>query len=275
MVAARHPHRFNRLGQARWRGVIYGGLRSFPFLRPIVYHGPMGTAPYQGVIRRRSEVAMGWAGAMLPLTVPAALFGVLAVLSPWWLAAPAVALAAVLGYGAAAAMAVRPPRDAPHSIRFRLLTGLLHVLQPFVRAWGRLTGPRLPEREPDRREWTGDRRVWIHRLRHELRSRGLRVREGGPHEGWDLDARAGPFWSARMTVAVLWAWIPAHRLRVRPTGWAAAGLGIPGGVVGLHALTGLSSLGAMALLIGIQGAILRRRAQASLHASKVGEADGS
>ena len=56
MLAGRHRHRFNTLGQARWSGFIYTGppiLRTL--LRPTVYHGPMGIAPFQKITRRRSQ----------------------------------------------------------------------------------------------------------------------------------------------------------------------------------------------------------------------------
>ena len=53
MVATRHRHRFNRLGQATWSGFLYGGQRVLPsLLRPIVYHGYQGHAPFQTVIGR-------------------------------------------------------------------------------------------------------------------------------------------------------------------------------------------------------------------------------
>src|SRR5205823_7842505 len=50
MVAGAHPHRFNRLGQARWQGFIYGGNRALrTLLRPVIYHGWSGEAPFQPV----------------------------------------------------------------------------------------------------------------------------------------------------------------------------------------------------------------------------------
>jgi hypothetical protein len=52
MLTGAHPQRFNRLGQARWSGFIYGGASILPsLLRPVVYHGYLGSAPFQPVAR--------------------------------------------------------------------------------------------------------------------------------------------------------------------------------------------------------------------------------
>lgn len=257
MVAARHPWRFNRLGQARWSGVIYGGLRAPRWLRPVVYHGGMGTAPYQGIVRRRWDAAMGWVGALLPLAAPLALLGVLAVLSPWWLAAPGLALAAVLGYGIAAGVGARAGRHEPHPIRFRLLVGTLHVAQPFVRTWGRLTGPRWARSVPEPPRWTGDREAWLTALRRDLEARGCRVRPGGEHDAWDLEVRRGPFWRARITTAVLWGWTPASRTRWRPRAGVLVGLAV-GALIALVSVWWSVAIGGlMSVLTGAELAALR------------------
>src|SRR5207249_1840938 len=68
MVSGRHPHRFNGLGQAIWSGFIYGGPRILPrLLRPVIYHGPLGQAAYQPVVRHTPALARAWAAALLPL----------------------------------------------------------------------------------------------------------------------------------------------------------------------------------------------------------------
>ena len=85
LLASEHGHRFNRVGQARWQGVLYGGIGVLPkLLRPVVYHGHQGHAHFQPVARRRAEEIVGWVGALLPLTLPA-LVGCIALglVSPW------------------------------------------------------------------------------------------------------------------------------------------------------------------------------------------------
>jgi glycosyltransferase involved in cell wall biosynthesis len=217
MLIGAHPHRFNRLGQARWRGFMYGGPAILPtLLRSVVYHGHMGGAPFQPIARRRGELASMWVTALLPLAAPIALLGlVLGLLSPWWLLLPAAALAVVLGFGVAVAAAVRPDRAEPERLRMRALVGALHVAQPFVRAWGRIRGSPL-ERESGHPAWSGDRWAWLQHLESDLRARRCGLRVGGPSDSWDLQVVVGPFVAARITTAVMWRWEPHYTVRYRP-----------------------------------------------------------
>jgi O-antigen biosynthesis protein len=220
MVAGRHPHRFNRLGQARWSGFIYGGARLLPgLLRPVVYHGPMGSGAFQGVVRRPAETTMGLVGALLPLLLLAGLLlGPLAIGSPWWLLAPAIVLLTLVAYGLAAALTVPVDHRELHPVRVRALAGLLHVLQPLVRTWGRLRARRLaPLGEADvEAVWTGDRLAWLADLSHRLRSSGCVVRASGSESAWDLLVGAGPFVRCHVTTAVCWGWVPQWRVSWRP-----------------------------------------------------------
>jgi GT2 family glycosyltransferase len=217
MLIGRHPHRFNRMGQARWAGSIYGGPRVLPsLLRPIVYHGPMGTAPFQTVSHRPAERSLARLSSLLPLTVPLALLGALAPLSLWLLAAPALALLALLAYGAAIAAAVRPAPHEPRPDALRLLVAVLHVAQPFARAWGRLqTRPAEPlAGSPS--VWHGDRDTWLDELLRELARHRTHVRPGGPHDSFDLSVSVGPLLACRVWTAVAWRWTPLQRTRIRP-----------------------------------------------------------
>jgi GT2 family glycosyltransferase len=221
MVASRHAHRFNRLGQARWSGSIYGGLRVLPsVLRPVIYHGSVGGAPYQKIVASRTATVLGWSAAVLPLMAPVALLGILlALVSPWWLALSGAAVVFVLGYAGVIAHAARPPRTEEERWRWRLLVTYLHVAQPLVRAWGRLRGPRLlPMPPPPPPSWTGDRLAWLTVLERELSRRHCSVRFGGPADAWDLQASCTPILAMRMTTAVQWRWTPQVRmfLIVRP-----------------------------------------------------------
>ena len=221
MVASRHAHRFNRLGQARWSGSIYGGLRMLPtVLRPVVYHGPAGGAPYQTVVGSRAAWAFGWAAALLPLTVPAFVLGLLlALLSPWWLALSALPLLAFVAYAGCIAAAARPPRGERQRLRWRALVTYFHVAQPLVRAWGRLRGPGLPPMPPPPpAAWSGDRLSWLMSLERELAGRGATVRFAGPTDTWDVQVSRTPVLAERMSTAVQWGWTPQVRTRlvVRP-----------------------------------------------------------
>jgi glycosyltransferase involved in cell wall biosynthesis len=237
----RHPHRFNRLGQASWSGFIYGGPRLLArYLRPVVYHGLMGQAPFQGVVRRRSEIFMGWCQAFVPAATAIAL--VAGLLSVWltplrWLAAGA--LAALASFTVAVTLSVRVDASESHPIMHRLLVGGLHILQPLVRAWGRIRNRAGGARPPEPPSWNGDRIRWLMELRRQLVARRCAIRWASPHEAWDFEATMGPFVSYRVTTAIMWGWVPQHALRLslRPSllgaflvaatvGWWAPAVGL-------------------------------------------------
>ena len=218
MVAGRHPHRFNRLGQARWRGFIYGGQRILPsLLRPVIYHGIAGEAPFQPTRRRTSETALAWMSALVPVLVLPVLVG-LAILpwSLWGLGLVAVVLVCLAAHAGLVAIAASPSRGEPRPIGYRFMVGFLHVAQPLVRAWGRVRGPRVTAANGNgKSEWRGDRAAWIHSLQRDLAHRRYRVRLGDTSDEWDLEVSRGPLVAARMRVAVAWSWIPAYRVRWR------------------------------------------------------------
>ncbi len=219
LVAARHRHRFNRLGQARWAGFIYGGPRLLPaMLRPIVYHGYQGTAPYQGIIYRRSEVARVWATALVPLVVPFSILGLLLMpLSPWSALLPALSALLLLGYGSSVAVGARPAKDESHPLAYRLLVAYLHIAQPLARAWGRLTGRPGHARRRQEPCWAGDRLAWLKELEKNLASRGCSVKAGAPHDGFDLKVSIGVLVVCRITTAVTWSWNPLSKVSLRPS----------------------------------------------------------
>ena len=265
MVSSRHPHRFNRIGQARWAGSIYGGPRVLPgLLRPVVYHGYFGLAPYQAVALRRPDMWLGWFAALLPLTVPLAAVGVLLTpFSPWWLLLPALMAGLLVGYAGAVAAAVRPERGEPRPVRLRALVGILHVLQPFARTWGRLRARRLaPEAKPPV-SWTGDRVGWLHGLRRSLAGRRCTVQVGPASARYDLGVRVGPLLECRIVTAVVWQWTPRHRLswRLRPWGIVAFALPPTAALLSVNAGTVLAAAAAVLLLAeAVMAAVVVRSA---------------
>ncbi|GAC1610895.1 MAG: hypothetical protein NVS3B26_20300 [Mycobacteriales bacterium] len=262
MVAGRHPHRYNRLGQARWSGKIYGGLRVLPsVLRPVVYHGSLGAAPYQTVIHRRADRLLGWYAALLPLSVPVALLGAASsLLVPALIFLPCLALVAVVAYFIVIARAARPPRGERQRWRWRALVAWLHVAQPFVRTWGRVRTRRLsplPNAGPP--GWTGDRLGWLMELGRELSVRRCRVQYGEESSSHDLRASVGLLTEAELTTAVVWEWTPALgvRYRVRPVRTGSIGIGLLLLGVPLPAVAGLLAAACLGELLLLRGAVTR------------------
>ena len=191
-------------------------------LRPVVYHGHMGEALFKPVVRLAAESTHDSAAALLPLALPFAVTG-LALTLEWPLAwaLVAAALASVLAYGAAIAAMTDVDRDESRPVALRTLVGMLHIVQPFARLWGRLTGGRqvrggsapVTSIAP---AWRGDRLEWLHHLAWELKCNGCTVRPSGPMHVWDLAVSVSVLVRARVTTAVVWQWEPRHRVRYAP-----------------------------------------------------------
>lgn len=229
LLMAAHLHRFTPTGHIRWRGSIYGGPRLLPpLLRPVVYHGYQGQAPFQTVANRPADLALARLGAALPLALLVALGGSVGsvVASAWLLLFPAAVALMVAGYASTVAATLVVHGDEPAPRRFRALVAALHLVQPLARSWGRFTGPRRPPVEPVRRPWWGHRGAWLEDLERQFRRRSLRVRSGGPHDGWDLEVRRRTH-AIRVTTAVAWNWEPQSSLRTVPTRSAAMLVGAP------------------------------------------------
>lgn len=267
LVAARHPHRFNGLGQARWAGFIYGGPRILAsLLRPVVYHGLMGTAPFQAVAHRRSDAVLRWLSAMLPLAAPFVLLGLLAPFSLLWLIAPALVTLAVLAHVLSVAVAAHPRRGESHPVAFRLLVGVLHVAQPLARAWGRLLS-RRGETPMRTWAWNGERETWLAALSRELSARRCNVRPGDAHDWWDLSASIGPFFRCRLTTAVVWRWSPVHRLALRLRLPALIGLFFATGAVATRSTLGIALAASFVGLLALESGLLWLAARHSLDAT--------
>jgi O-antigen biosynthesis protein len=269
LLAARHRHRFNRLGQARWSGFVYGGVGLLQsLLRPVVYHGPSGTAPFQPVIRRRAESAHAWVQSRVPLLAAAALpLALLGAASPWWLVAAGSIVLLLLAHAAATAVGVRTRRDEAHAFAFRALVALLHLVQPLVRAGartvhafrrGRAAGLTAPP------PWQGDRDAWLAALERDLASRRCTVSRGGPHADWDLAVTGGPLVRARIATAVAWGWEPLAAVRVRPRAPAYAFAGAAGALAFVQPLPALVLVLLLVVAVGLERAALRRVVVAAL-----------
>jgi glycosyltransferase involved in cell wall biosynthesis len=272
MLAAAHRHRFNRLGQARWRGAIYQPAGLLPrVLRPIVYHGHQGHAPFQHIVSRRSHVAQQWIGALLPFVVPAVVgsLALTSVSNAWWFVVATLVLG-VVGYGSAMALSTPVRHDEPRPLSLRVLVGLLHMLQPFARVWGRARGRAPARATTPAPAWWGSRAAWLTNLERALLTRKIGVRIGGPSDGWDLEARLGLSWRARVTTGVAWQWTPMHRRRWMPpqatTAVAATATVL---ALGGRPLAWLVTVASIVVSVGSTW-VLRRRLDEALSTSTVG-----
>jgi len=251
LLESRHPHRFNRAGQARWSGSIYGGLGLLSRIaRPVIYHGDLGMAPYQMIVRWRSELLLQMGSAVLPAVIAVLVLGLLgAWLSAWGLFVTICAAALLLLYGSAVAAAVRPGHDEGSPVRLRALVAFLHLAQPLARAVGRMFGTTPVAASKAQGSWSGMREAWLLELERDLQARGCTVRHRGPHSPQDLEVFLGPFASARVTGALLWQSVPVHRVDLRPRPLTVAAVGI--GTVPL--LLGSPSIGAAVGAIAVAG----------------------
>lgn len=226
LLSGAHPHRFNSMGQAQWSGFIYGGVGLLPrLLRPTVYHGWQGHSPFQNISGRRAETTSTWFTALVPFGLPIAAAGLaLAVVEPRFLGLPASVLGIYLFYLLAIAVSTPVERSEPHPLRLRATVSLLHLLQPFVRTWGRLQGKAAGTSQSGA-TWSGQRSTWLSSLRRELRSRGLSVRAGSPTAAWDLECRSSMFVRCRITTGVAWRWVPQWSTRFSLS-WRWAGAAV-------------------------------------------------
>lgn len=218
MLSGPHQHRLNRMGQARWRGFVYGPGALLPrLLRSTVYTGWSGSAPFQPVRDPRAEHVGANVIATLPFVLAIGLLAApLALLAGWAIFVTAAAAAWLVGVGIAAGLSAQLSHHEPRPARVRLVTGFVTVLQPIVRTWGRLTGSELAVDSEDPSTWVGDRLAWIDDLTLRLRARGAHVRAGRTGDFFDLEvAMPGPV-AAQITTAVAWGWEPRWTVHYRP-----------------------------------------------------------
>jgi len=227
LLEGKWPEKYNRAGHYAWQGRVYGpGLTRPLWLgRGRVYFGPWGSAPFQSLYQPAPGTL-----ASLPLMpewhfLVLLLAGVVVLGALWepillW-GLPLLAL--VLGLPALQALRSAAEARIPERIRgradrarFRLVTALLHGVQPVARLWGRLKLGLTPWRNRgvkgwvlpwprNRRLWSESWRAsseWLAALDARLRAAGVPVLTGGAFDRWDLEVRAGLLGSARMVSAV-------------------------------------------------------------------------
>jgi glycosyltransferase involved in cell wall biosynthesis len=133
----KHPQRFSVAGRCSWHGRIYGsGAAGLPIIPERIYYGPFGLAPFQ-VIYRHNHYGLWACVTWLEWHVLAAFFLALGFLFwPLWII-PAAMWSATLAVTINAALEAPLPKGAPWWCR--PLVAVLHIIQPVIREWRRVT----------------------------------------------------------------------------------------------------------------------------------------
>ena len=136
LLQFKHPERFNRRGESKWRGVLYGmGSQGVRFGRPLIYRGTFGSGMFQCLYQ---PGASHW--AMLPTTLEwQVAAGACAVAGFAWPAMLFVALTMILLSVFISALQAYQATIAKQHDGFtsRLIVFAFSYLQPLVRSCAR------------------------------------------------------------------------------------------------------------------------------------------
>jgi glycosyltransferase involved in cell wall biosynthesis len=223
MLERKWPEKYNGIGHPTWSGRLYGQGLPQMFRAGRIYHGFWGSAPYQSLYEGAPTTF--WSLATTPewVFVVCAL-GALSLLGALWhpllLTLVPFAFAVLIplihaGLGAARAT-FRPEATPGARIRLRLLTAVLHLIQPLARLRGRLELGLAPWRRRGAagfspplprtallwsEQWQGpDERLQT--IEATLKAAGAATRRGGDYERWDLEVRGGLLGAGRLLLAV-------------------------------------------------------------------------
>jgi GT2 family glycosyltransferase len=230
MLEAKWPEKYNAIGHVSWRGRLYGVGAGIGFWRSRVYHGVWASQPFQSLYTPSTALA---AIPLMPewFLMVAALGGV-ATLAPSWRPLLGALPLALIAMAISVTQAVRAAGKAVGTsygrndarrrdrARFVALTAALHLLQPLVRLWGRLSYGLTPWRRRRRRRlpflslsplprcdtaWSETWEAAEQRLaavEQAIRCQVIPQRRGGDFDDWDLEVRDGVLATARTRMAI-------------------------------------------------------------------------
>jgi O-antigen biosynthesis protein len=279
LLERKWPEKYNGTGHLRWSGRLYGKglLQSLDIRRGRIYQGVWGSALFQSVYRPAPGVL-----SSLPMMpewyILIVLLSAISVLGVLWM--PLLSALPLLGLALLASViqAVRGAAQASftssmhlRSTRMKLysLTGLLYLLQPLARLWGRVEHGLTPWRRWRTAELALPRphtlTVWSERwqapeqrveaLEAELRAVGAVVRRGGDYDDWDLETRSGTLGTVRLLTAVEEHGAGKQLFRVRVRLRLCRGWGLAAGLLAMLSLAaGLSQAWSAAALLGVPAA---------------------
>jgi hypothetical protein len=227
LLEEKWPERYNAAGHLRWAGRLYGRGFTEPLQlrRSRIYHGTWGTAAYQSVYEPHAGTLLS-----LPLMpewyMVIGFLCVLGLLGLFWpplllavLPFALLAMAAPLAQAVVAATSATYPIAKPGTVSTvskRILTAVLHLMQPAARLIGRYQHGLLPWRHRGHGErrlqrpkpltlWSEEwhaQEEWVERLESAMRAEGAIVSRGGDFDHWDLRVRGGLLGSAVATIAI-------------------------------------------------------------------------
>jgi len=243
MLERKSPEKYNSGGHATWAGRIYvnGIVRTLSLSRGRIYQGTWGTAGYA----RLDQPAPNLLNS-LPLMhewqLMNLVLAVLCALGMVWRPLLSLLPVAVATFGLSlvspisAARNIRFPRSAKSGFarfRLRVLTVMLHLMQPWARLWSRLiyslTVGRIRRFPTISLPWPRTFLLWsekwidnttiLHSLESLLRSSGAVVRRGGDYDRWDLEIRGGLFGGIRIRTVSETYGRGKHSLRLHFRPW--------------------------------------------------------
>jgi GT2 family glycosyltransferase len=227
LLEQKWPGRFSSLGHLSWSGRIYGRGLSVPIfgLKPRIYHGQWGLAPYQGVYTRQPNSLISLAQTPEWLLPIACFLG----LGLFGFVYPPLGRAIIPGLvllGVYFLQALSGAQQAKYLLRARNLSlgsrakslsliFLMHLLQPAARLWGRLKHGLTPWRHRKRLKVSAENPIraiwsdkwhapdtWLEQLESNLTSLGALVGRGGTYDPWDLQVAGGVFQRTRLVMAI-------------------------------------------------------------------------
>jgi O-antigen biosynthesis protein len=238
LLERRHPNKFNPWGHTFWGGTIYSPYPRFRlFGRPVIYHGTWGAAPFQSLYETGQGAALSFLPRAMETHLTLAALMALSLVFPWALAVVAMLIGYIFFYSAACAvnanLDVLGPEHASWTerLKWRLVIGWLHFLEPFARDWGRLQGGLTPWRcafgaqpshlgRPWKSFWCRLQPFWrrvkwsysgdaylekdavLKKLTQSLAAQTCAVGWNSDFEAWDLKLRRGALGEARLRMVV-------------------------------------------------------------------------
>jgi cellulose synthase/poly-beta-1,6-N-acetylglucosamine synthase-like glycosyltransferase len=207
LVERNHPDKFNNRGQASWRGVVYGST-SILLGRARIYSGRFGEAPFQRLYSEQQFFNP------LPILYLIPTLCLLALLNPYLLLLPGASLAALVAIYLRHGTKIADRQKLRPVWRIGALIGLLHLVQPMARAWGRLRSQNLPVLEGRQTSWplrsagrglfltegVGEvgREAFLEGLRSQLQVVRLRPRVLSAWDEADITCDSALFWRVQM-----------------------------------------------------------------------------